>query len=99
MAVSTFGGIKTAVADWLERSDLGTAISADFFPMMQAKMYFGHGRDIEPLRNRARQRQAWTLSLLLLLAIAALLYDLTLNTAATESSALSGSGRRCSSSR
>lgn len=53
MAVATYGGIKTAVADWLERTDLTTVIADDFFPMMQAKMYFGHGRDIEPLRNRA----------------------------------------------
>ena len=53
MAVSTFGGIKTAVADWLERTDLTTVIGADFFPLMQAKMYYGHGTDIPPLRIRA----------------------------------------------
>lgn len=53
MAVATFAGIKAAVADWLERTDLTTVIGADFFPMMQAKMYYGHGTDIQPLRIRA----------------------------------------------
>lgn len=52
MAVATFAGIKTAVADWLERTDLTTAIGADFFPLMQSKMYYGHGTDIKPLRIR-----------------------------------------------
>lgn len=52
MAVSTFAGIKAAVADWLERTDLTTVIANDFFPMMQAKMYYGHGGDIPPLRIR-----------------------------------------------
>lgn len=52
MAVNTFAGIKTAVADHLERTDLTTVIANDFFPMMQAKMYYGHGTDIPPLRIR-----------------------------------------------
>jgi len=53
MSVSTYAGIKAAVADYMERTDLSTPIANDFFPMMQAKMYFGHGTDIAPLRIRA----------------------------------------------
>lgn len=53
MSVSTYAGIKAAVADYLERTDLTTPIANDFFPLMQAKMYFGHGTDIQPLRIRA----------------------------------------------
>ena len=58
MALTTYGEIKTAVADWLERTDLTTVIAADFFPIAQSKMYYGdkgYGglADVDPLRIRA----------------------------------------------
>jgi len=57
VTLSTFGDLKTAVADWLERTDLTSAIANDFFPITQSKMYLGDRsagmQDIEPLRIRA----------------------------------------------
>lgn len=55
MALTTYGGIKSAVADW---SFMGANITAalvgtDFFPQVQAMMYRGDGLDIPPLRIRA----------------------------------------------
>lgn len=52
MALTTFAGLKAAVADWLERTDLTSQIANDFFPMVQAKMYYGDAGQ-EPLRIRA----------------------------------------------
>lgn len=51
MALNTFGGIKAAAADWLERTDL-TAVIPDFFTMAQSKLFYGDGEDIRPLRIR-----------------------------------------------
>lgn len=55
MALDTFGGIKTAVVDWSYNGGGVTAalVGTDFFPQVQAMMYRGHGKDIEPLRIRA----------------------------------------------
>lgn len=53
MALSTFGGLKTAIADWAWGEVTTTLINTDFFPQAQSKMYYGDGLDIEPLRIRA----------------------------------------------
>lgn len=59
MALDTFGGLKTAIADWAWGEVTTTLIGSDFFPRMQSKMYFGDGAgtdglvQIKPLRIRA----------------------------------------------
>ena len=54
MALSTFAEIKSAVADWAYAGSgiTSTLVGTDFFPQMQAMMYYGHGADIPPLRTR-----------------------------------------------
>jgi hypothetical protein len=50
MAIATYGDLKTAVANWLERSDL-TAVIPDFISLARAKAFRG---DVgEPLRVNA----------------------------------------------
>lgn len=55
MALSTYGGIKSAVADWSYNGGgvTATVVGTDFFPQMQSMMYRGHGTDIPPLRISA----------------------------------------------
>jgi hypothetical protein len=55
MALSTYGGLKTAVVDWSYNGGGVTAalVGTDFFPQVQSMMYQGHGTDIDPLRIRA----------------------------------------------
>ena len=52
MTLSTFGALKTAVADWHWNGGgvTATLVGTDFFPQVQSMMYRGHGLDIEPLR-------------------------------------------------
>lgn len=38
MALTTYTELKAAVADWLNRTDLATAISGDFIPLAEAEM-------------------------------------------------------------
>jgi hypothetical protein len=53
VSLATFAGVKAAVADWLERTDL-TAQILDFFALAQAKMYVGDKslgmQEVVPLR-------------------------------------------------
>jgi len=55
MALSTYGGLKSAVVDWSYNGGGVTAalVGTDFFPQVQSMMYQGHGTDIDPLRIRA----------------------------------------------
>lgn len=55
MALTTYGGIKTAVADWAYTGGGVTAslVGTDFFPQVQSMMYNGDGADIEPLKISA----------------------------------------------
>tara|TARA_R110000868_G_scaffold18728_5_gene81796 strand:- start:1045 stop:1704 length:660 start_codon:yes stop_codon:yes gene_type:complete len=55
MALSTYGGLKTAVADWSYNGGGVTAalVGTDFFPQVQSMLYRGHGTDIDPLRITA----------------------------------------------
>lgn len=55
MSLSTYGALKTAVADWAYTGGgvTATLVGTDFFPQVQAMMYYGHGQDIEPLRIQA----------------------------------------------
>ncbi len=55
MALSTFGGLKSAVVDWSYNGAGVTAalVGTDFFPQMQSMMYHGHGLDLQPLRISA----------------------------------------------
>lgn len=55
MTLSTYGALKTAVADWSYNGAgvTATLVGTDFFPQMQAMMYRGHGLDIQPLRISA----------------------------------------------
>lgn len=64
MALTTFGGLKTAIADWAWGEVTTALIGSDFFPRMQSKMYYGDGdgRDglapIKPLRIRQMEDSA-----------------------------------------
>lgn len=50
MALSTYGDLKTAVANWLERSDL-TAVIPDFIALARSKAFRGDAAaGVEPLR-------------------------------------------------
>lgn len=55
MALTTYGGIKTAVADWAYTGGgvTSTLVGTDFFPQVQSMMYNGDGADIEPLKISA----------------------------------------------
>lgn len=55
MALSTFGGLKTAVVSWFWTGGAltTTVVGDDIFPQVQSMMYHGDGRDIEPLRISA----------------------------------------------
>lgn len=64
MALDTFGGLKTAIADWAWGEVTTALIGTDFFPRMQSKLYLGDGdgRDglvpIKPLRIRQMEDSA-----------------------------------------
>ncbi len=55
MSLSTFGALKTAVADWAFTGGAvtSTLVGTDFFPQVQSMMYLGDGTDIHPLRIRS----------------------------------------------
>lgn len=55
MALNTFAAIKSAVVDWhWSGGGVTTAlVGTDFFPQVQSMMYYGDGRDIDPLRISA----------------------------------------------
>lgn len=52
MAVDTFGGIKSAVADWSFSGGgvTATVVGTDIFPQVQSMMYRGDGVDVPALR-------------------------------------------------
>lgn len=58
MALTTYGDLKTAIADWAWGEVTAAQVESDFFPRMQSKLYYGDGdgRDglvqIKPLRIR-----------------------------------------------
>jgi hypothetical protein len=58
VALTTYGGLKTAISDWAWGEVTAAQIASDFFPRMQSALYYGHGdgRDglvqIKPLRIR-----------------------------------------------
>jgi hypothetical protein len=60
MTLSTFGALKTAVADWAFEGGAITAtlVGTDFFPQVQSQMYYGDGTDIAPLRIRAMENES-----------------------------------------
>ena len=41
MALTTFGGIKAAAQDWLQRADLSTVVAADLWSETVSMMYYG----------------------------------------------------------
>ena len=55
MAISTYGELKTAVANWLNRSDL-TALIPDFITLAESRIHYGrskrHTYPSDPLRCR-----------------------------------------------
>jgi hypothetical protein len=60
MAINTNGTLKTAIADWIDRSDLTGAIP-DFIALAQQKIVRGFGTDkfqVEPLRIDAMIQSA-----------------------------------------
>ena len=64
MALTTYGGLKTAIADWAWSEVTVAQIESDFFPRMQSKLIYGDGdgRDglvaIKPLRIRQMEDSA-----------------------------------------
>lgn len=59
MSLDTFGGIKTAVADWAFQGGgvTSTVVGTDFFPQVQSMMYYGDGPDVPALRIRAMKNE------------------------------------------
>jgi hypothetical protein len=52
MSITSYGELKTAVANWLDRADLEDRIP-EFISIVQGKLYYGFGEDagrVEPLR-------------------------------------------------
>lgn len=60
MTLSTFGALKTAVADWAFQGGAvtSTLVGTDLFPQVQSMMYYGDGADIKPLRIRAMENES-----------------------------------------
>ncbi len=64
MALDTYGGLKTAIADWAWGEVTAAFVASDLFPRMQSKLYWGDGdgRDglvqIKPLRIRQMEDSA-----------------------------------------
>ena len=60
MTLSTFGALKTAVADWAFQGGAvtSTLVGTDFFPQVQSQMYYGEAPDIQPLRIRAMENES-----------------------------------------
>lgn len=64
MSFSTYGTFKTAVNDWAWTEVSTTLIASDFLPLVQSKMFYGHGDgsdgsvQIKPLRIRAMEDTA-----------------------------------------
>lgn len=56
MAITNFSELKTAIANWLDRSDL-TTIIPDFITLAEARMYRGTGED-KGLRLRYMEQAA-----------------------------------------
>lgn len=64
MALTTYGGLKTAIADWAWGEVTSALIESDFFPRMLSKLYYGDGNmregqvRINPLRIRQMEDSA-----------------------------------------